>query len=79
MLVAVGETDVLPLVIVLPVQPPDAVHVVAFVLDHVSVDDWPVVMVVGLAIIETVGALAAVTFTVALLLAVPPVPVQASV
>lgn len=79
MVVAVGETDRLPAVFLLPVQPPDAVHEVAFVLDQVSTEDWPAIMDVGLAVTETVGALAAVTVTVALLLVVPPVPVQARV
>ena len=47
MVVTVGETDVLP-------EVPDAlkpvpVHEVAFVELHVSVDDWPLVMLVGFA------------------------------
>lgn len=74
-----GETDILPLRIVFPIQPPDAEQEVTFALDQVSVVDWPAVMDVGLTVIETVGAPTAVTVTVALLLAVPPVPVQASV
>jgi len=77
--VAVGETVALPLVPLLPLQPPDAVHELAFVLDHVSVEDWPAAIDVGLAVIETVGLLAAVTVTVALSLVVPPVPVHVRV
>ena len=78
MVVAVGETEVFPLVVLLPFHPPEAVHEAAFVLDQVRVEDWPDVMVVGLAVIETVGAMSAATFTVALLLAVPPLPLQLS-
>ena len=55
MVVAVGETEVLPLVVLLPLHPPDAVHAVAFVLDQVRIEDWPDAMPVGLAEIETVG------------------------
>lgn len=55
MVVAVGETEVLPLVVLLPLHPPDAVHEVAFVLDQVRIEDWPDVIVVGLAEIVTVG------------------------
>src|SRR5262245_43199759 len=39
-----------------PVQPPDAVHEVAFVDDQVSVDVPPVVTLVGFAVRDTVGA-----------------------
>lgn len=79
MVVVPGVTVVLPLTGWLPFHPPEAVHEAAFVLDQVRVEDWPDVMVVGLAVIETVGAMSAATFTVALLLAVPPLPLQLSV
>lgn len=36
--------------------PPEAVHEVAFVEDQVSVDAAPLTMLVGLALVETVGA-----------------------
>lgn len=77
-MVAVGETEVLPLVALLPLHPPEAVHEVVFALDQESVEDWPDVIELGLAEIETVGATSAATLTVALLLAVPPLPVQLS-
>ena len=35
----VGATDCVPLVALVPVHPPDAVHDDAFVDDHVSVED----------------------------------------
>jgi lysine/ornithine N-monooxygenase len=77
--VAVGKTPRVPLVAVVPVQPPLAVHEVAFVLDQVSVELLPEVMVVGVALKLTVGA-AEVTVTVAEAGAdVPPVPLQVSV
>lgn len=69
----------LPLTGWLPVHPPEAVHEVAFVLDHVRVADWPAVIDVGLAAIKTVGALIALTFTVVLLLPVPPAPAHVKV
>ena len=46
-----------------PVPTPE--HEVAFVLLHVTVDDWPEVIEDGLAEIETVGGGFAVTVTVA--------------
>ncbi|HMN43003.1 MAG TPA: hypothetical protein PKE27_00380 [Povalibacter sp.] len=38
-----------------PVQPPEAVQFVAWVLDQVIVDDWPESIEVGLAASVTVG------------------------
>jgi len=35
----IGATTKLPEVAVIPAQPPDVVHAVAFVDDHVRVDD----------------------------------------
>jgi hypothetical protein len=54
--------DSLPLVAFAPVQPPDAVQLVASVELQVSVDDCPLVTEGGLAVRETVGA-GAVTVT----------------
>jgi hypothetical protein len=48
--VAAGETPSVPLVASVPVQPPDAVHEVASVLDQVSVELPPEGIVVGLAL-----------------------------
>jgi hypothetical protein len=62
-------------VALLPVQPPEAVHEVAFVELHVSVDVPPLAMTVGFAVNVTVGAGTTVTVAVATLL-VPPVPVH---
>ncbi len=49
----------LPLVGSLPDQPPVEVQLVAFVEDHVSIADPPVVMLVGFALRLTVGLTAA--------------------
>jgi hypothetical protein len=77
--VAVGETPSVPLVASAPVQPPEAVHEVAFVLDQVSVELAPEAIVVGFAVKVTVGAAIPVTVTVAEDALLPPVPVQVSV
>jgi hypothetical protein len=66
-----------PLVGSLPLQPPDAVHEVAFVEVHVSVALLPFATVLGLADKLTVGS-AWVTDTVADWNALPPAPVQVS-
>ena len=60
-----------------PDHAPLAVHAVAFVLDHVNVDEPPDATDVGDALNETVGA--GVTVTVALWLADPPVPAHVNV
>ncbi len=49
--------------------------VVALVATTVNVDEVPAVIVVGLALIVTVGAVDAFTVTVVLAVAVPPAPV----
>lgn len=54
----------LPALALLPAQAPDAVQPVAFVLLHVSVERWPAVSVVGLALSVTVGTGAGVVLTV---------------
>lgn len=75
----------LPDVAFVPLQPSLAVHAVAFVDDHVSVEALPGDTEVGLAARLTVGAGGgggggtAPTFTVTLRFVVPPAPVQASV
>ena len=69
-----------PEVALLPLQPPDAVHDVAFVELHVNVLLPPLLTVVGDADNVTVGAGGwFVTVTVTLAWAVPPAPVQVSV
>jgi hypothetical protein len=54
--VAVGDTVLVPLSGSGPVAPPLAVHESAFWLDQVNVDFAPAVMVLGLAVKVTVGA-----------------------
>jgi hypothetical protein len=76
--VLVGLTLFVPLTASAPLQPPLAVHSVAFVLDQVSVELPPEAIVVGLAVNVTVGAGATVTVALAGAL-VPPAPVQINV
>lgn len=66
-----------PLVASGPVQPPDAVQLVAFVELQVSIVVLPLVTLVGFALMVTVGNGATVTSVVAF--ASPPAPVQSSV
>lgn len=74
--VLVIEADVsLPDVGFVPDQPPDAVHVVAFVEDQVNVVVPPLETEVGLAVRDTLGA-AGETATVSVAVWVPPIPVQ---
>jgi len=72
---AVGEIGSDPLTGWAPVQFPLAEHEVAFVDDHVTVADCPILIVVGLTEMVTVGA-GAFTVNAAELVAVPPEPVQ---
>jgi uncharacterized protein (UPF0147 family) len=60
-----------------PDHAPEAVHEVAFVDDHVRVEELPLTTAVGLAESDTVGAGGAVTVTAAEAVAVPPAPVHA--
>jgi hypothetical protein len=76
--VVAGVTPSVPLIASAPVQPPLAVHDVAFVLDQVRVELPPEGMVVGLADSVTVGVGATVTVALAGD-DVPPAPVQVSV
>lgn len=63
-----------------PLQPPDAVQVVALVLVQLRVEELPLVTVVGVAFNVTVGAVGPdATVTVTDCAAVPPAPVQVSV
>jgi hypothetical protein len=67
-----------PAVATEPVQPSDAVQAVALVDDQVNVELSPFATLVGLALKETLGALAE-TVTVAVCDAAPPAPVHVSV
>jgi hypothetical protein len=67
-----------PLTGCVPLQPPEAVHDVAFAEDHVSFEVAPLATVVGLAPNETVGS-GAVTDTVADCAALAPAPLHVSV
>lgn len=53
--VTVGTTDSVPEIAFAPVHAPEAVQLVAFVADHERVDDWPVVIEVGVAVKVTTG------------------------
>jgi hypothetical protein len=46
----------LPAVDIVPDQPPEATQPLAFVEDQLSEELWPALMLVGLAVSETVGA-----------------------
>ncbi len=66
-----------PLVALVPLQPPEAVHEVALVELHVKVDALPLATDVGFAARVTVAAGTTLTVAVVTLL-VPPAPVQLS-
>jgi hypothetical protein len=53
--VLVGDAAKVPLVALVPLHPPEAVHEVALVEDQVTVELLPDVMLAGLAEIVTVG------------------------
>jgi hypothetical protein len=67
----------LPFVGLLPDQPPDAVQLLALLEDQLSIEDPPLLTVVGLAPRLSVGG--AATLTVTDRAALPPEPVQVSV
>jgi hypothetical protein len=67
-----------PLSALVPDQPPDAAHEVAWVEDQVRVEVPPLAKVLGFAVSVTVGA-GALTDTVTDWAAVPPGPVQVNV
>ena len=81
MLVAASApVDWLPLVVLLPVHAPLAVHELALVLDQLSVLLPPELMLAGVAVKLTVGSGAtAVTVMAAVCDAVPPLPLHVSV
>ena len=67
-----------PAVASVPLQPPEALHDVAFVEDQVNVEAAPLFTVVGFAAKVTAGA-GVLTDTVADWAALPPVPLQVRV
>jgi hypothetical protein len=67
-----------PVVAWVPLQPPEALHEVALVEDHVNVEVAPLFTVVGFAAKVTAGA-GVLTDTVADCAALPPAPLQVSV
>lgn len=72
-----APVDCEPLSDLLPVQPFEAEHAVAFWDDHVRAAPLPLVTVLGLAAMDTVGACGDVLMdTVADCVALPPAPVQ---
>jgi len=72
-----GPVDSVPLAALVPDQAPEAVQEVAFLLDHVSFEESPTLSELGLAWRVTSGA-EALTVTVAVWVAKPPGPLQAS-
>jgi len=76
-LASTAPVDWEPLKALLPVQPPEALHAVAFFADQVRVAPAPLLTVLGLAPMVTTGALE-LTDTVADCDAWPPGPVQVS-
>ena len=68
-----------PAVAFVPVQPPEAEQLAAFVVDHVSWDALADFTLVGAAVKDNVGAPAAAIDTEAERVTVPPAPVHASV
>lgn len=73
-----GPVDCEPLTGWLPVQPPAAVQAVALLALQLKVELLPEVMVLGFAVMVTVGA-ALATVTVAVWLAEPPGPLHVRV
>lgn len=67
--------DCVPLIGLAPDQAPEAEHEVAFAATHCSVELVPLAMVLGEALMLTVGAVD-FTETVADCVALPPLPVQ---
>jgi hypothetical protein len=69
----------LPFTVLLPVQPPEAVQLVALLVLQVSVAGLPTTTLAGLAASVRVGAGDVLTTTVTVWLVVPPAPLQLSV
>jgi hypothetical protein len=65
-----------PFAALVPLQPPEAVHELALVELHVSVEALPLVTVAGFAVNVTRGAGATVTVAAATLLLLPLAPVH---
>ena len=78
-MVAAGLTPCEPEAAFAPDQPPEALHVLAPLDVHVSVDVPPATMLPGEAESDTVGPAAAVTVTVALCEALAEAPLQLSI
>jgi hypothetical protein len=78
-LASTAPLDCVPLVALLPDQPPEAVHEVALADDQVSAALLPLATVLGLALILTVGAAAATETVVDWVALLPPKPVQVNV
>jgi len=70
-----APVDAEPLIALVPVQAPDALHAVALVAVQLNVEALPLATVLGLAVKLSVGA-GAETDTVALWVALPEGPVQ---
>ena len=64
-----------PLSALVPLQPPEAVHAVASLLDQLNTEEAPAFTLLGAALSVTIGALPE-TVTVADCVADPPAPVQ---
>ena len=77
--VATGSVVWLPVKALPPLQPPDAVQLVAFDAFQLRVAVWPLVTVAGDAVSEIVGALGSTTLTVTVRPLLPSVPVQVRV
>ena len=78
MLVVKAAVACVPEMPFVPVQPPDALQLVALVDDHVSFDVPPDATDAGDALSVTVGAAPLVTVNVAEVVFVPPDPEQVS-
>jgi hypothetical protein len=76
----IAPVEVLPLVGLVPLQPPEAVQEVAFVVLQTRVAALPLVMLAGLALRVTAGAGAGAVVTVTDVVAslLPPAPLQAN-
>ncbi|MBS0375268.1 MAG: hypothetical protein JSR73_11860 [Proteobacteria bacterium] len=75
MALSAGVVNV-PLVAFVPLQPPEAVQLVALVELQVSTDVWPLAIEVGFAESAAVGAGGAPTVTMTDCCALPPAPEQ---
>ncbi len=76
--VASAPVEVEPLVARAPDQPPEAVHAVVFVDDHASVEDALKLIADGVAVKDVIAG-SGITATVTLDVALPPIPLHASV